>query len=173
MAGDEPVDLHALLRHSRGRGAPSDVQGEAKLDSLLRQHSQQQAKEDAKEAAPPNPLDCLREVFRDELVPAFEQLRLKYAADGVTLSFDPGPFLKGGRDITIVIEFAGCGMRYHGTVLPNSIAFQQTRFNRSDPGGLTASGPTLRTRGLNGCTFREFVCERIAAVVQAALSRRS
>ena len=173
--GDQPVDLSAVLRRSTPRRAGGG-QGESKLDSLLDQHSRSQegAGPASKEASlPVTPLDRLRQLVEGELIPAFEELRRKYEGKGITLVLDASNFLRGGRDIKVVIEFAGTGLRFDGTVMPNSIAFQQTRFAKDDPAGLTASGPTLRTRSLTGDTFRDFVCDRIVGLVQAVTQRKS
>lgn len=167
--GDQSIDLSALLRRSRARGGG---EGESKLDALLEQHSRSEDDAAESDPAPVTPLDRLRRLFDAELIPAFEELQNKYADKALKLTFDASRFLGGGRDITIEIEFAGAGIRLQGTVMPNLIAFQQTRYAEDDPAGLTASGPTLRTRDLTGETFRDFVCERIANLVHAVAQRK-
>ena len=171
--GNKNVDLDALLR----RAHPSDVgtTGESRLDTLMRQHFRRQAgtSTDNEPARKETPLDRIRSLFEIDLIPAFDALQRKYAADGVRLSLDAGAFLRGGRDITVVIEFAGFGMRFEGTVMPAAIAFRLTRYASDDPAGLTASGPTLSTRNLDGRVFRDFICDRIASLVQSVVQRKN
>ncbi len=173
--GDQRINLDTLLRRSRPRRSECG-EGEAKLDSLLEFHSRQEEERELKRkmaAEQRSPLDKLRELFETELVAAFDQLRSKYADKGIVLELDAVGFLNGGRGLRITIEFAGVGMRFDGTVMSNAIAFQQTRYSSQDRSGLTASGPTLRTRNLSAELFREFVCARIAALVQSVVQKRA
>lgn len=121
--------------------------------------------------APISVLDRLRQLFEGEICGAFEDLREKYAVRGIALTLDVAPFLRGGVDIAITIEFRGAGLRLDGTVTPNVIAFRQTRYDPGNTAGLTGSGPTLRTRDLTATSFRDFVCERMSALLQSVLGR--
>jgi hypothetical protein len=173
--GENPINLHALIRHAQPRSAAAGP-SETKLDSLLEGHARNRslpAPSIERPIAPISPLDRLRRLFETELIPTFEELRQKYERNGVKLQLTTDNFIAGGRDIRIVIEYDGSGMRYDGTVMSNAIAFQQTRFNEQDRSGLTASGPTLRTRDLDSNTFRAFVCDRIAALVQSEVQRKA
>lgn len=149
-------------------------ESESRLDDLFVQHETQVANELSTERPKKelSPLERLRQLFIDELIPVVNELREKYAANGLNLQMDVEQLLDGGRDIVIEIQFDGIGMRYNGTALNGAIAFQQTRYNVEDRSGLTASGTALRTRDLDAATFRTFICDRIAHLVQQARKRR-
>jgi hypothetical protein len=168
---ENAVDLDTLLRRSRTR--PAGGPSERKLDSLL----DKQARKDAAQASEAqktrkNALDQLRTQFQTELIPVVDGLREKYEAKGVTVRLDADDFLSGGRRVNLNIEFAGKGIRLEGTVTPTSIAFHQTRYSKDDPAGLAASGPSLRTHGLTPTVFRDFVCDRITAIVELVIQGR-
>ncbi|MCB9850069.1 MAG: hypothetical protein H6817_05130 [Phycisphaerales bacterium] len=167
---EESVDLRAVLRHSQA-SETGVTDSEARLDALLRQTLTTPAVNDVPEQRE-DPLDRVRRLFAVDLIPMFDQLRAKYAPSGVAMKLDADNFLNGGRDVIITIEYSDHGLRFHGTVTSNAIAFSQTRFTRSDTSGLTDSGPSLRTRDLDHDSFRDFVCARIAALVQSVMHRR-
>ncbi len=148
---------------------------ESRLDEIFERH-QFKAAECSLSAPPPpkliSPIDLLRQLFIDELIPVVNELREKYAPKGLNLQMNAERFLDGKREIVIEIQFDGIGMRYNGTVTNGAIAFNQTRFDTDDRGGLTASGAALRTRNLNAEKFRAFLCDRIAHLVQQAGKRR-
>jgi hypothetical protein len=106
------------------------------------------------------------------LIPVVDGLRAKYGTRGVEVRLDSEDFMRGGRRVDLTVEFAGTGIRLEGTVTPTSIAFLQTRYSKDDPAGLAASGPSLRINGLNSATFRDFVCERISAIVELVVQGR-
>jgi len=164
------VDLRTVLRHT-DRPQEANAQGdvERRLDALLNRRVDPEPVVPAPE--PSDPLSRLRSRFADSFVAIVDELRGKYVANGVDLSLDAADFLGGGRQFTITIEFSGHGMRLEATVTDSIVAFSQTRFTASDRAGLTASGPSLRTRDLSANDFRNFVCERIALLVQSALKR--
>lgn len=114
----------------------------------------------------------LRERFKDDLIPAFQDLAEKYAADGVTLHMDVALFLSGGHELLIDVQFGNHGIRLLGTVLPNRIAFQKTQY-MNNLGAAMTSGPTLRTRDLTREEFREFVCSHISELVRSSLRRNT
>ncbi len=164
-----PVNLDTVLR----RGFTRTVSGgsaEEALDALLQTQPADAGSAGAGE--PPSPLDATRLLFRDKLIPVFEELKAKYQSRGVGLSLTADDLLQGGRGVRIVIEYGGAGLRLDGTVMSNAIAFQQTSYSQQDPAGLAASGPSLRTRDLTAETFRGFVCERIGGLVEFVASRR-
>jgi len=143
--------------------APSQ---EARLDQLLRRNGGATTRPSV--SATGSPLDALRERFRSDLIPEFQNLADKYSEHGIQLHLDIGEFLRGGSEINIDIEFETRGVRYSGIVLPHQIAFQVTQFTgQSAPA--VASGPALRIRNLTRRQFREFICERIAEVVRYAV----
>ena len=147
---------------------------EDRLDELFDRHELQTAEQDL--PVPPSkelaPIDALRQLFIDELIPVVNELREKYTPKGLNLQMNAERFLGGKREIVIEIQFERVCMRYNGTVIDGAIAFSQTRYDDEDRSGLTASGAALRTRGLNAERFRAFLCDRIAHVVQQASKRR-
>lgn len=146
---------------------------ESRLDEMFERH-QMQASEPTESSPPPkelSPMDALRQLFVEELIPVVNELREKYAPKGLCLQMNAERFLDGKREIVISMQFDGIGMRYNGTVIDGAIAFSQTRFDEEDRSGLTASGAALRTRGLNADRFRAFICDRIAHLVQQASKR--
>lgn len=144
---------------------------ETALDSLF--NSQESYETNAPDAAPQfSPMDTLRRRFVTELIPAFDGLAEKYAAKGVILELDADHFINGGRNVNITIEYQSAGTRLDGVVTDAAIAFTETRFSTADRGGVSASGPSLRTRDLSAHLFRDFVCRQIAPLVQSALRRR-
>lgn len=110
----------------------------------------------------------LRERFKNDLIPEFQGLAEKYAAEGVTLHMDISLFLSGGHELLIDIQFGNRGFRLLGTVLPNRIAFQKTQF-MNNIGAAMTSGPALRTRELTRQEFREFICAHIGELIRTAL----
>jgi len=146
---------------------------ESRLDDIFERH-EIQSHEQSISVPPPkqmSPIDALRRLFVDELIPVVNELREKYSPKGLCLQMNAERFLNGKREIVIEIQFDGIGMRYNGTVIDGAIAFSQTRFDDEDRSGLTASGAALRTRGLNADRFRAFLCDRIAHLVQQAGKR--
>lgn len=148
---------------------------ESRLDSLLAS----KAKQDSSQAAPDasndssSKMDQVRRVFQTQLVPAFDELIGKYQPQGVFMEMDASGFLNGGRNVRVVIEYQGAGVRLEGVVMPNAIAFTETRYSASDPAGVAASGPSLRTRDLGPNPFRDFVCDRMTSLIQSVLKQKS
>jgi hypothetical protein len=150
-------------------GPVSSASVETTLDELLRLHQQRQADAARAQAdSPTDPLEELRRRFRTELVPAIDELAEKYASRGVHLKMDVEDFLRGGSSLCIDIQFEHQGLVLTGTVIPSRIAFQETRYS-DDVAGAEMSGPALRTRDLSTGQFREFVCQRIGALVRSVL----
>ena len=171
--GNERVNLDTLLRRSKAKNSARG-EGEVKLDSLLDQHTRQEEEEKLRlqrSSQKLDPMDRIRELFENELMPAFDELREKYRDKEVSLELDALGLLRGGREIVIDVEYAGIGMRFDGTVMSNVIAFQLTQYSKQDPSGITASGPTLRIRDLTPDKFRDFTCQRIASLVHAVIQR--
>jgi len=167
---EEPVNLTEVMRQARSE-RPDVMDSEARLDALLAQGARGEESESTVETPKADPLAQLRELFANKLTPVIDDLSKKYGASGVTLQLEADKFLSGGRSLSIIIEFAGQGTRLDGTVISGSIAFQQTRYLKSDRSGLTGSGPTLRTRDLDADIFRAFMCDRIAALVRSVLKQ--
>lgn len=167
MAKHKPIDWQAAGRQSQGR--TNLTESEERLDSLLAQAAHPAPADTAVEAPRVDPLDPLRQLFAKEFAAVITDLQTKYRDSGVQIAFDVEKFIRGGRTMTLIVEFCGQGSRLEGTVLNGAIAFQQTRYLQNERSGITGSGPTLRTRDLTPEIFRGFVCERIAALVRSAL----
>jgi hypothetical protein len=58
-----------------------------------------------------------------------------------------------------------------GTVTSDAVAFHEVRYAPDIHGQLVA-GPMIRLKHLNGKTFRDFVCERVAILLRDASRRR-
>lgn len=165
---DKPANPPPLRTCKPNPRSPSRT--ETKLDTLLNRYKKRTSEAEPVQPthAPSDPVENLRERFRTELIPVFQQLADKYASRSIVLHMDVGLFLSGGYELLIDIQFENHGVRLLGTVLPDRIAFQETRYT-NNVGPAMTSGPTLRTRGLSGQKFREFICERIGELVRTAL----
>lgn len=113
----------------------------------------------------------LRELFVKELIPAFDELKEKYAASEVILEMDASSFLGGGRGIVFQFQVGDCQTRLAGTVTYEAVAFHETT-SAPDMEGELASGPMLRLHRLNARTFKEFICERLAGLLKIVLRGR-
>jgi hypothetical protein len=107
----------------------------------------------------------------EELLPVFRELQDKYAGAGFTMEMDVSTFLAGDRELTIEISYKEHRSELCGIVTRSAIAFTEIHYI-GDAGGGIRSGPSIRLRNLNGMTFREFICERLAALMRAALRGR-
>lgn len=168
------VDLRSVLRFAE----PFDTAGgeaELRLDAILDAQANRSdpAVGTTNAANAVSRLERTRQHFADVLLPIAKALTDKYAEKGVKLEVDAQAFLDGGRELTIVIEYNKTGLRLEGTVTPTVIAFRQTRYTEFDRAGLTASGTTLRSRDLTDTKFKDFLCERIVALVSAAVGKRA
>ena len=149
-----------------------DRSAEETLDALLQLQRQQEAERAAQQnraqAAPPDPREVLRQQMREVLIPAFEELKSKYGAQGVGMDMDASDFLGGGRVVTFKFSVNSHVTRLKGSVVEGRIAFSEFRSKGTEPGVLTG-GPMLLTRTLTVETFREFICERIGQLVRSIL----
>ena len=165
---NQPTDYQALVRQCRPKKTPPKTV-EENLDALLDLHQKREAEKhepghDAKASA----LDQLRRQMRRELIPAFEDLRQKYALSGIIMAMDAEDFCAGGVKVLVEVTYDVYGMRLEGTVTPAGIAFHEARFSNKVRGVLT-TGPMLRARNLTKQRFREFICERIGQLVRSAM----
>jgi len=147
------------------------VEAESRLDTLLSALMRREAQQ-AEKSPPPqeaSPFDVLRDQFREELIPVFEEMKEKYAASGVMLSMDVANFLDGGRQIEIEFVREPFIIRLEGTVTDRAIAFNEIKSTRTVDGAITG-GPMLMTRRLTGEKFRGFLCERIATLIKSVLA---
>ena len=150
---------------------------EAELDALLKAHEVQKeenARGQDKPVSKPSPVQELRQRFGQYFVPSVENLAQRLGKRGIVVQMDPSDFLGGGRGILIEVSFEGRGMLLEGTVLPDAIAFQETRFENESKsgGGRISGGPMLRTRSLTDEKFVKFLYERVIKLVQE-VARRS
>ena len=145
---------------------------EQELDSLIVILKERQRQtDDGSEPDAPDRIEVLRELTAGELVPTFAELKRKYVSSGVSLEMDVSDFLEGGREIRFDFSFKEYRSQLLGTVTTEAIAFHETRHA---PGlnGQLVSGPMLRLRNLDRTAFREFICERLAVLLRAAVRWR-
>lgn len=132
------------------------------------------ARQDARPGSPPvekvDPIQQFRVLVMNELIPAFVELVNKYAARGVSMDMDASNLLKGGRDICFEFRLGDYRTQLTGTVMSDTIAFQETRYFPHVRGELV-SGPMLSLRRLNAQSFREFVCDRLAILARTAMRK--
>lgn len=113
----------------------------------------------------------LRELFVRELIPAFDELKEKYAASEVILDMEAASFLDGGREIVFQFQVGDYRTRLAGAVTSDAVAFHETRY-APDIEGELVSGPMLRLHRLDARAFKEFICERRAGLLKIALRGR-
>jgi len=142
------------------------------LDTLittLKERQKQAASES--DATAPDPIQTLREVMLNELVPNFVELVEKYSKSGISMQMDASNFLEGGREIRFEFSIGDHRTQLHGTVTTEAIAFHETRY-APDLHGELLSGPMMRLRGLDARVFRKFICERLTILLRGAMRRR-
>lgn len=140
------------------------------LDGLLTAMRQRE-QEAATASDKADPLTRLRELTITELVPAFVELVEKYSKSGISMQMDASNLLEGGREIKFDYSLGEYRTQLHGTATSDGIAFHETRYSPGSHGEL-ATGPMVRFRGLNGTTFREFICAQLASLIRAAMRKR-
>lgn len=118
-----------------------------------------------------SPLDPLRKLFSEELVPMFEVIKAKYQTYGIGLVLDISDFLAGGRRVVIEFQMPPQSIRLEGTAVNEGIAFNEIHSYSAVPGAIS-SGPMLRTRLLNAEKFRDFLCARLAPLVRTKLRQK-
>ena len=115
------------------------------------------------------PLERLRDMFAEKLIPSVRSIEQRYADKGIGVHMDASDFLGGGRGLYIEIEFKDYRLVLEGTVMEDAIAFLVTRFS-GDSGGIVIGGPTLRTRHLCEKVFADFLYDHIIKLVKSANS---
>lgn len=169
--GGKAKSYGQLVRETRPPDKPAKTT-EDEVDLLLTAfREREQRAEAARPAQEPDRIDRLRVKTRDEFIPVFVQLMEKYTRAGVFMEMDASNFLQGGREITFEFGIKEHRIKLMGTVTSEGIAFHETRYAR-DVHGELISGPMLRLRSLTGKVFRDFVCERLAVLLRAAMRRR-
>ena len=157
-----------LVNESHPPAPEAPPSTEAELDKLvaLREREAQAATKSDSPAA--DPIQNLRETMVTKLVPTFVELVDKYSKSGISMELDASNFLDGGREIRLDFAIGEHRIQLLGTVTTEAIAFHETRYAPNVHGELL-SGPMLRLRGLCPAVFREFICERLCALLRAAM----
>lgn len=168
----EPLSRTKL--HERGVQSssvdPASSRLEGTLNALLDTHErkQRQAELSDPETSPSkSPIDEMRDRFRERLISVSRAVGQRYRAKGIGVTLDTSDLLSGGRTIKIDITFGDHQTTLEGTVMPEAIAFNETRC-LSDRGGAVLGGPMLRGQRLSDEGFAEFLYERMIALVRAA-----
>ncbi len=165
---EEPTAYEQLVNKARVDPPPSRST-EGDLDSLL--NTMRERGETNANRRASDPMQRLRELTVNVLVPVFVELVEKYSKSGISMQMDASNFLEGGREIRFEFGLGKMRTQLLGTATTEGIAFHETRYT-PDCHGELASGPMLRLRHLNEKVFREFVCERLAQLVRSAMRRR-
>lgn len=170
-SANRKTKYHKLMDQSPTPEQPTP-DAEFELDSLiatLKERSKESGSNGANKAN--DRIQQLRELTVNELVPVFVELAEKYAKSGISMQMDASNFLQGGREIKFEFGLGEYRSQLQGTVTREAIAFHETRHTPDLRGELT-TGPMLRLRHLDGESFREFVCERLNALLRSAVRRR-
>ncbi|MCP4591310.1 MAG: hypothetical protein GY842_11220 [bacterium] len=158
------------LTKMRGDTNPVSQSSEQSLDSLLSAHEERAAAARPQSAGGTG--DSRMEMFRrrlaNELIPAFDELKAKYAEQGLDLKLDASDFLEGGRRLIIEFTWQSQAVRLDGTVTDAGVAFNEIRSAAGVPGAI-CSGPMLRIHRVTIDDFREFVCAHIAVLVRSVM----
>ncbi len=159
--------LHQLGQADR-RPTESTSPFESTLDSLLSRAEQCTGPggQKTEPQAEVSPLEQLRATFVDRLIPLVDTIQARYAQKGITVSMDASDFLSGGRGVQIEIHYRDHRLRLEGTVMPDAIAFHETR-HVSGSGGAVMGGPMLRARHLTDQAFTDFIYQRIIQIVKS------
>lgn len=166
-----PTQYGKLIRRQTPPDPPAS-NSEDELDSLLTALKDRQGQNaNEKVALKHDPVQALRHLTLNELIPVFVDLVEKYSKTGISMQMDASNFLEGGREIRFEFGIGEHRTQLLGTVTTEAIAFHETRFS-PDVLGELVSGPMLRLHHLDGETFRNFVCERMAILLRDAMRRR-
>lgn len=161
-----------LVRRKTPPPNETERSAEDELDSLIGFLRQRQKEGDGEAGAlKPDAVQALRRLAINELIPVFVELVEKYSKAGISMQMDASNFLEGGREIKFEFGIGEHRSQLLGTVTTEAVAFHETRYD-PDVQGELISGPMLRLRGLNGRVFRDFICERLALLIRAAMRRR-
>jgi hypothetical protein len=149
-------------------GQPSRKSAEGELDRMLAVlEEEKRAEKRPQSKTKADPLQMLREQMIREFVPIFVELVEKYSKSGLAMHMDASNLLEGGREIEFEFGMGGVRIELQGTVTSDSIAFHEVR-NAPHIEGQLVAGPMLRLKSLNGQTFRDFVCARLALLIKLA-----
>ncbi len=167
-----PNSYRELARRKIPTPAQTERNAEDELDSLIGFLRDRQKEGDGEDGAlKPDAIQALRRLAINELIPVFVELVEKYSKSGISMQMDASNFLEGGREIKFEFGVGEYRSNLLGTVTTEAVAFHETRYD-PDVQGELISGPMLRLRGLDGRVFRDFICERLALLIRAAMRRR-
>lgn len=156
--------VERTARDGRRHRSPAE-----EVDRLIRKlHDGTREQGGADPEFPPSPIDQLRRLARDELIPTFHALAVQYAASDIAMTIDASNFLAGGRTLRMTFRHGEFRSELEGTVTEDCVAFVEVKYSPVCQGHL-GDGPALRLRRLNQETFRDFVCHRLALLLRAAL----
>jgi hypothetical protein len=161
-----PMTYQQLVASLKGH-AHKPQTSEANLDTLLAtiQERERKAREEASKPAP-DPIQSLRELVVQELIPVFVELVEKYSEHGISMQMDASNLLEGGRELAF--EFAGPAAstsRYHQTHrIPRGTSFFGSA--RSIDGRPHAAPDTSMP------IVPEFICDRLTMLLRYAGRRK-
>ncbi len=172
MAKDLNPTSYQQLVASLKRHAHKPQTSEANLDNLLAtiQERERKAREEASKPTL-DPIQTLRELVVQELIPVFVEMVEKYSEHGISMQMDASNLLEGGRELAFEFGMGSCRMQLQGTVTNDAIAFHEVRHS-SDVQGQLMAGPMLRQRNLDANSFREFICDRLTMLLRFAGRRK-
>ena len=171
MTQRRPSAYRSLTEPPAKLPEPKQAQPEEILDTLLTGLNRCKPNQDLADGNSIDPIQNLRGITLNELVPTFVELVEKYSETGISMQMDASSFLEGGREIKLEFGLQGYRIQMLGTVTTEAIAFHETRYSPNRNGELL-SGPMLRLRGLNGEVFRQFICERLTLLIREVLGRK-
>jgi len=166
------ISYRELVERTRPSDQPASFSQENELDALVHElKDREQSEANGSKVQAADPIQRVRDIMVGELMPAFIELVEKYSRSGVKMEMDASDLLGGGREVVFEFNLSEHQLRLHGTVTAEAIAFHEVR-KAPDVHGELASGPMLRLRGLNGTTFREFICERLCVLMRTVMKHR-
>lgn len=167
----QPSTYQELVASLKPQAAKSRS-AESQLDKLLAAVEERERRlREVDTKAPSEPMQLLREMVVNELIPVFVGLVEKYSSRGISMQMDASSLLEGGREIAFEFGLGGYRIQLEGTVTNDSIAFHEVR-NSPEVHGQLMAGPMLRLRQLDATSFREFVCDRLTLLLRFAARRR-
>lgn len=170
-----PQRTSAYARLQRSVQQPADAKGapkpESEVDTLLSRLQEQQNQANNTPEPQRDRLDLFRDALKGQFGDIFHELEEKYAPSGIAMSMDASDLLAGGRSINFEFVLGEWRLQLTGTATSDAIAFEEIRHTPVIQGEI-ASGPRVSLRTLDAKRFREFVCERLAQLVRAAMKKR-
>lgn len=150
---------------------PREPKAEHELDTLLEHLRDRSERQRTAEARVNDRIQKFREELITCYIPVFIELVEKYSKNGLSMQMDASNVLEGGRELKFEFALGEFRSQLHGTVTSEGVAFHEVKYTPDFHGELTA-GPMLRLRNLTGELFREFICERLSALLRMSMRRR-